>query len=59
MMQEVKDHIEELLARGVIRKYNSPYASKVVLVRIRKKKDKYLMMCVDYRQLNSKTVKDS
>ncbi|XP_046719991.1 uncharacterized protein LOC124395501 [Silurus meridionalis] len=52
----VKMHISQLLDTQVIRESCSPYASPVVLVR---KKDGSLRMCVDYRQLNAKTRKDS
>jgi len=56
MIDEVRSHIEQLLAAGVIRKSHSPFASNVVLVR---KKDNHLRMCVDYRMLNKRTIKDS
>lgn len=52
----VKAHINQLLEAQVIRESSSPYASPIVLV---KKKDGSLRMCVDYRQLNSKTRKDA
>ncbi|XP_060719718.1 retrovirus-related Pol polyprotein from transposon 412 [Tachysurus vachellii] len=52
----VKAHINQLLEAQVIRESCSPYASPIVLV---KKKDGSLRMCVDYRQLNSKTRKDA
>lgn len=52
----VKEHINQLLNTQVIRESCSPYASPIVLVR---KKDGSLRMCVDYRQLNSKTRKDA
>ncbi len=52
----VKTHIGQLLEAQIIRESCSPYASPVVLVR---KKDGSLRMCVDYRQLNSKTRKDA
>jgi len=44
------------VASGVIRKSNSPWASPVVLCR---KKNNKIRMCIDYRKLNSKTIKDS
>lgn len=56
MIDEVRRHIEELLSSGVIRKSKSPWASNVVLVR---KKNGKLRLCVDYRMLNKRTVKDS
>ncbi|KAG1952465.1 interleukin-1 receptor accessory protein-like 1-A [Pimephales promelas] len=54
--ETVKEHIHQLLEAQVIRESSSPYASPIVLV---KKKDGTLRMCVDYRQLNSKTRKDA
>ena len=56
MIQELREHIQHLLEIGVITESQSPYASAVVLVR---KKNGSLRMCVDYRQLNQLTVKDS
>lgn len=56
MIDEVRKHIEELLSSGVIQKSKSPWCSNVVLVR---KKNGKLRLCVDYRMLNKKTVKDS
>ena len=52
---EVKHYIEDLLNRGWITKSQSSYASPVVCV---KKKDGGLRLCVDYRELNRKTVPD-
>ena len=52
----VKAHIQQLLEARVIRESCSPYASPIVLV---KKKDGSPRLCVDYRQLNSKTRKDA
>lgn len=56
MYQEVRDHLQQLLNAGIIRKSKSPFTSNVVLCR---KKNNELRMCVDYRQLNSRTKKDA
>jgi len=53
---DVKAHLHQLLEQGVIKPSHSPYASPIVLA---KKKDGTLRMCVDYRRLNAKTVRDS
>jgi hypothetical protein len=52
---EIEKAIKELLVMGHIRQRNSPFASSVVLVL---KKDGTMRMCVDYRALNKKTVKN-
>lgn len=56
MLDEVRDHIEQQLSAGVIRRPYSPFSSNVVLVR---KKNEELRICIDYRHLNSKTKKDN
>ena len=45
-----------MLMSAVIRPYNSPWASPVVMVM---KKDGSLRFCVDLRQLNAATIKDT
>jgi len=54
--EEVKQHLQELLDQGIIRQSHSPYASPMVLVR---KSCGALRICIDYRQLNMKTIKDA
>ena len=56
MFTEVKEHLKGLLDGNIIRKSKSPWSSNVVLCR---KKNGELRMCIDYRQLNLRTKKDS
>jgi hypothetical protein len=52
---EIEKAIKELLAMGHIRPSTSPFASSIVLVL---KNDGTLRMCIDYRALNKKTIKN-
>lgn len=53
---KVREMVGNLLDNGIIQESQSAYASPIVLVR---KKNNEYRMCVDYRALNRKTVKDS
>ncbi|GFX53777.1 retrovirus-related Pol polyprotein from transposon 17.6 [Trichonephila clavipes] len=53
--QEVNKQIEEWLNEGIIRPSSAEYASSIIMV---KKKDGSSRMCIDYRKLNQKLVKD-
>ena len=52
----IDEHVDKMLANDICEPLVSPWASNVVLV---KKSDGTLRFCVDYRQLNNLTVKDS
>ena len=52
---EVKEYLNNLEVNGWIQKSHSSYASPIVCA---KKKDGSLRLCVDYRELNSKTIPD-
>jgi hypothetical protein len=52
---EIEKAIIELLDMGHIRPRSIPFASSVVLV---KKKDGTMHMCIEYRALNKKTIKN-
>ena len=54
-LQELKVYLQELLDKGFIRPSTSPCGAPVLF---RKKKDKTLRLCIDYRQLNRVTVKN-
>ncbi|KAG1925345.1 interleukin-1 receptor accessory protein-like 1-A [Pimephales promelas] len=52
----VRRHLKELLDAGVIRESESPFASPIVVV---KKKNNDVRLCIDFRKLNSQTIKDA
>lgn len=54
---EMKRQITELLTAGHIRHSNAPWASSILFVK--KKGTSKLRMCIDYRYLNSQTIKDA
>ena len=54
--QALEDEVKKLQDRGLIEKSSSPWSSQVVMVQ---RKDGSWRMCVDYRKLNEKTVKDA
>ena len=56
LVEEVHEHIQEMLDGGAIRPTNSPWCNTVVLVR---KKDGTLRFCIDFCRLNERTEKDS
>ena len=56
LYDEVRNHLQEILRLGAIRRSCSPWANAIVLVR---KKNGKLRFCIDLRKLNSKTLKDS
>ena len=53
LLQELKEYVEDLLNRGFIQNSRSSYSSPCVVVR---KKDGSMCLCIDYRELNNKTV---
>lgn len=54
-IDDVRRHLKDLLAAGIIEESRSPYASPIVIVR---KKSGAVRMCIDYRTLNSRTTPD-
>ena len=55
--REILDNeIDKLKEQGLIEESKSPWSSPIVLVQ---KKDKSSRLCVDYRRLNSQTIKDA
>ena len=56
MVEEVRNHLREMLESGAIRPSQSAWCNTVVLVR---KKDGSLHFCIDFHCLNAHTKKDS
>ena len=56
LVDEVRQHIQEMLDGGAIRSSQSPRCNAVVLVR---KKDGLLRFCIDFHCLNARTKKDA
>lgn len=54
--EEIRRQVSEMLEAGIIRPSTSPWSSPPVMVR---KKDGSMRFAVDFRVLNSRTVKDS
>ena len=56
LVEEVREHLQEMLDGGAIWPSRSPWCNAVVLVC---KKDRGLQFCIDFRRLNSWTKKDA
>ncbi|XP_050875244.1 uncharacterized protein LOC127078868 [Lathyrus oleraceus] len=54
-LRELKNQLEELLTKHLIRPSVPPWGAPVLLV---KKKDGSMWLCIDYRQLNKVTIKN-
>ena len=54
-LRELKEQLEELMAKHFVRPSVSPWGAPVLLV---KKKDGGMRLCIDYRQLNKVTIKN-
>ena len=54
--EEVQKQLEEMLDQGITEESSSPWMAPAVYVQ---KKSDELRMCVDYRELNKRTTKDS
>ncbi len=56
LYDEFREHLNDLVRRGIIVKSISEYASPIVVAR---KKNGMMRLCVDYRRINQKMVGDS
>nr|GFB81218.1 reverse transcriptase domain-containing protein [Tanacetum cinerariifolium] len=54
-MKDLSEQLKELSDKGFIRPSSSPWGAPVLFV---KKKDGSFRMCIDYRELNTLTVKN-
>jgi hypothetical protein len=55
LKDEIERQCDQMLRQGIIRECTSAFSSLVLLV---KKADKTWHFCIDYHELNAKTVKD-
>lgn len=56
MQEVIQAHVDDMVAKGIVEASHSPWAAPIVMVR---KKDGTWRFCVDYRGLNSVTIKDA
>lgn len=54
-IDDISQHLKNLLAAGIFKESRSPYASPIVIVH---KKNGKVRMCFDSRTLNNKTIPD-
>ncbi|XP_021980333.1 uncharacterized protein LOC110876469 [Helianthus annuus] len=54
-LKELKEQLQELLELGFIRPSISPWGAPVLFV---KKKDSFMRLCIDYRELNKITIRN-
>ena len=54
-LKELKQQLQELTESGFVRPSTSPWGASVLFV---KKKDSSMRMCIDYKTLNSVTIKN-
>ncbi|KAJ8340547.1 hypothetical protein SKAU_G00351800 [Synaphobranchus kaupii] len=54
-IDDVRRHLQGLLATGILKESRSPYASPIVVAR---KRNGSVRMCIDYRTLNNRTIPD-
>ena len=57
-LADLNIQLQELLDKGFICLENSPWGAPVLFMKKKKKKDRTLRFCIDYKQLNKVTVKN-